>query len=122
MQSSDVIPSTLGRVPRRTDEKINETIKRQTEANVAYYASCDPQLLDIRIQELDREWDIERLLEVNAATVSLVGLSLARFVSRQWQSPHSCCNMLCRAGAHPCRCSADGASAHCGKLMKNGMH
>lgn len=84
MQSPEVIPPTAGRVPQQTDAEVNERIRRQTEANVAHYATRDPRVLGIRIQELEREWDIERVLEANAATVSLIGLSLARFVSRRW--------------------------------------
>ena len=74
MQSTEVTPPTSERVVRQTDQDINERIKRQTEANVAFYASRDRRLLDIRLQELDREWDIERMLEANAAMISLIGL------------------------------------------------
>ena len=84
MQSSDWIPPTTDRVVRHTEEELNARIQRQTEANVAYYASHDRRLLDIRLQELDREWDIERILEANAAMVSLIGLSFGRFFSRRW--------------------------------------
>src|SRR5215217_7735869 len=84
MQSADWIPPTTDRVVRHTDQESNAGIQRQTEANVAFYASHDKRLLDIRLQELDREWDIERLLEANAATISLIGLALGRFVSRRW--------------------------------------
>jgi hypothetical protein len=38
----------------------------------------------MRLDELDREWDIERALEANAAAVSLIGLALGRLVSRRW--------------------------------------
>ena len=84
MMTEDAVPPTVRRVPQHTDRGINERIQRQTEANVAYYAARHRRLLDIRLQELDREWDIERILEANAATISLIGLSLARFVSRRW--------------------------------------
>lgn len=84
MLSSEVAPPTSERVPRHTDEEINKRIQRQTDANVAFYATGDRRLLDIRLQELDREWDIERVLEANAATVSLIGLTLMRFVHRRW--------------------------------------
>jgi len=77
-------PPTTERVVRHTDRDINERIKRQTEANVAFYAAHDRRLLDIRLQELDREWDIERILEANASTISLIGLCLGRFFSRRW--------------------------------------
>ncbi|HWC51850.1 MAG TPA: hypothetical protein VG453_09180 [Nitrospira sp.] len=70
-------------MPRHTDQHLNERIIRQTENNVGRYA-VDSRLIDMRLKELDREWDIERTLEVNAAAVSLIGLSLGRLVNRRW--------------------------------------
>jgi hypothetical protein len=84
MQRDMVLPPTTERVPRHTDDEANQRISRQIEANVAYFASHDPRLLDLRLRELDREWDIERVLEANAAAVSLIGVTLTRFVSRRW--------------------------------------
>ena len=37
-----------------------------------------------RIQALDREWDIERVLEVNASGLALTGLVLGATVDRRW--------------------------------------
>jgi hypothetical protein len=37
-----------------------------------------------RLAELDAEWDIERTLEANAASVSLIGLGLGATVDRKW--------------------------------------
>ncbi|HSC57410.1 MAG TPA: hypothetical protein VLC51_09410, partial [Nitrospira sp.] len=71
-------------VLQHTDEEINERISRRIEANVNFYATQDRRTLNIRLQELDREWDIERVLEANAAAVSLIGLGLGRLVSRRW--------------------------------------
>ena len=82
--NADIIPATTERVLQHTDEEINERISRRIEANVNFYATQDQRTLDIRLQELDREWDIERVLEANAAAVSLIGLGLGRFVSRRW--------------------------------------
>ena len=82
--NSDIIPATTERVLQHTDEEINERISRRIEANVNFYATQDPRTLDIRLQELDQEWDIERVLEANAAAVSLIGLALGRLVSRRW--------------------------------------
>lgn len=84
MLTQEVLPSTTDRVPQHTDEEINQRIRRQIEANVAYFARQDPRMIDLRLQELDREWDIERALEANAATVSLIGLLLTRFGGRRW--------------------------------------
>ena len=80
---SELVPPTTDRVPRHTDDNINERIIRQTESNVRHYA-VDPRLIDMRLKELDREWDIERALEANAAAISLIGLLLGRLVNRRW--------------------------------------
>src|SRR5204863_859465 len=37
-----------------------------------------------RIDELDREWDIERVLETNASCLALLGVGLAATVNRKW--------------------------------------
>ncbi|HKT35428.1 MAG TPA: hypothetical protein VJR03_11400 [Nitrospira sp.] len=78
----NILPPTSERVPRHTDEEVNQRVTRQTDINVASFAA-DPRLLDLRIHELDREWDIERALEANAAAVTLIGLALGHFVSRR---------------------------------------
>jgi len=75
--------STTGRVPKHTPEPINEEIRHQIEANVACFAAGGPAAIDRRLEELDREWDIERTLEANAATVALIGLGLGAFVDRR---------------------------------------
>ena len=80
---SDFIPPTTARVPRHTDQDLNERIARRTERNVDRYAR-DQKLIDTRLRELEQEWDIERALEANAAVVSLVGLSLGRLMNRRW--------------------------------------
>jgi hypothetical protein len=79
-----MLPSTVGRVPQHTPQAYNEAIRRQSEQNVARYAAAGPEAIDRRLAELDREWDIERTLEANAATVSLVGLTLGATVDRKW--------------------------------------
>lgn len=58
-------------------------IRRQTEASLCYHAE-HPHDIDRRLAELDREWDIERVLEANAASVSLLGLGLTVTSGRHW--------------------------------------
>ena len=79
----DLLPPTTERVPRHTAETVNERTIRHTDMNVGSYAA-DRRLIDMRLQDLDREWDVERTLEVNAAAVSLIGLALGRLISRRW--------------------------------------
>lgn len=68
-------PATATRVQSSTEEAINRRISRQIEVNVHYYA-LHPHEIDRRLEELDREWDIERMLEATAATVALSGTVL----------------------------------------------
>ncbi len=79
-----MIPSTVERVPRNTSPCVNERIRRQAEERVARCAAEGAAAINCRLAELDREWDIERVLEANAATASLVGLTLGATVDRKW--------------------------------------
>lgn len=79
-----MLPSTVERVPRHSPERANEAIRRRTEAGVAATAAAGPDAVRRRLAELDREWDIERTLEANAATASLIGLTLGATVDRKW--------------------------------------
>lgn len=81
---SSKIASTADRVVRHTGEGANERIRRRTEAQIAYAAQQGPQYIDQRLQELDREWDIERYLETGAASLSLLGMALGATVNRKW--------------------------------------
>ena len=40
--------------------------------------------IDERLRELDREWDIERMLEANAATACLIGVTLGALQDRRF--------------------------------------
>jgi len=72
-----MIPSTVARVPLHTAEHINEQIRRDTEERVARYSTAGVDAINRRLAELDHEWDIERTLEANAATLVVVGATLA---------------------------------------------
>lgn len=79
-----MLPSTVDRVPTHTAEKVNAWIRSQTEASIAHHARAGNVAIERRLKELDEEWDIERTLEANAATVSLIGLTLGATVDRRW--------------------------------------
>ena len=79
-----VLPSTDERVPRVTRASVNNRIQARTLHDVSRFIGADPVFIDERISQLRREWDIERTLEANAASVSLVGLGLAIFVDRRF--------------------------------------
>ena len=77
------IPDTTSRVPAHTASHVNLRIQRAMEERLEYYARHREEI-PWRLKELEREWDIERTLEANAASVSLVGTALALAVNRRW--------------------------------------
>ncbi len=77
------VPATTQRVTQNTRPDVNARIREQTEARIAYFAR-HPDEIAARLVELDREWDIERAIEANAASLSLIGLGLGLFVNRKF--------------------------------------
>lgn len=75
--------TTTDRVPAHTAVWINRRIAEETAARVDYYRK-HPHEIPARLRELDQEWDIERTLEANAASVVLVSVMLGVLVSRKW--------------------------------------
>lgn len=78
------IPSTTTRVEEQTDDRINEEIYQRSQHHVAVYAAAGPAAIECRLKELDQEWDIERVLEANAASISLIGIGLGALYHRRW--------------------------------------
>ena len=78
------INDNLDRVRRFTAKKVNAEIDRKTERNIAQYSALDEAGIKRRIEELDAEWDIERVLEVNASTLALSGVTLGALVNKKW--------------------------------------
>ena len=72
------------RVRRHSRESANAEIDFELEQRIRFYATQDRSAIDARLAELEREWDIERTLETNAASVSLAGLLLGITVNRRW--------------------------------------
>lgn len=67
-----------------TGSKASVEIDNLIILNLEYYKSEGIAAIDARIKELDREWDVERVLQLNAATLALTGTLLSAFVSRRW--------------------------------------
>ncbi len=76
--------STRERVPQHTQEDINRRIQEEIAARVEFY-DRHPDRIRSRLLELDEEWDIERAIEANAASISLIGTVLGGVTrDRRW--------------------------------------
>ncbi|WP_071795191.1 DUF2892 domain-containing protein [Natronohydrobacter thiooxidans] len=78
-----MFPSSSHRVPSHTAAEINRRIERELDDRIDHYAA-HPEKIPSRLKELDDEWDIERMLEANASSLMLVGLTLGTTRDRRW--------------------------------------
>ncbi|KAJ49244.1 hypothetical protein BD780_001660 [Clostridium tetanomorphum] len=77
-------PDTTKRVELNTDKYINEKIRKRTLKNIEYYTNKENEEIISRIKKLNKEWDIERLLEANAASAVILSTILGFKVNKKW--------------------------------------
>ena len=75
---------TADRVRANTSEEINRRIDQGIEDRVREFSRRSQSDITCRIEELDREWDMERLLETNASAIAFTGLALGLTHSKKW--------------------------------------
>ena len=84
MTLADRLPATTHRVELHTAPHINEAIRERADAEVVRLEGAPASEIEQRLNALDNEWDVERLLQTNAPVIVLLGLALAATVSRKF--------------------------------------
>ena len=72
------------RVEKNTPDSINNDIENQLRENIRNYAKADKSTLSQRIDELEKEWYMDRMLITNASTLAGIGVVLAATVHKKW--------------------------------------
>jgi hypothetical protein len=72
------------RVRAATKPEVNRKIDMELEQRLRFYATQEKSVITERLEELDSEWDIERVLETSAASISLFGIFLGATSGRKW--------------------------------------
>ena len=72
------------RVRKNTADSVNREIDEQILESVKSYAGQNRNEISYRIKELEREWDIERMLEMNASAIAFTGLLLGITHNKRW--------------------------------------
>ena len=72
------------RVRQYTPPEIQKQIDHEIVAHIKYYSHKPRYLITGRLEQLEREWDIERYLETNASALALTGVVLSATVSKKW--------------------------------------
>lgn len=80
---AEAVPETTERVEAHTSDSANERIRRETDRRIRRYAD-HPARIGERLEELDREWDIERTLEANASVLAFAGTLLGAFADKRF--------------------------------------
>jgi hypothetical protein len=84
MTIADRLPPTTHRVELHTAPELNDAIRQRADAEIVRLEGAPAAEIEQRLQALDREWDVERLLQTNAPILVLLGLALATTVSRKF--------------------------------------
>src|SRR5687767_8218355 len=66
--------------------KTNEIDKR-TINNIKHYSSQESAVINARLKELEEEWDIERVLQINTGLAAFSGALLGTFNKRWYILP-----------------------------------
>ena len=69
---SKILPSTTSRIKNNTPPGINAKIREDTLNNINLYKDSGTAIINDRIEALNREWDIERILTANAGAAVLI--------------------------------------------------
>jgi hypothetical protein len=77
-----LIAESGNRVEKHTSRGSQSRIERKTRESVRAHARKSRASISRRLRELDREWDIERMIEANASTLALSGTLLGFFIHR----------------------------------------
>ena len=83
-KAQNLFPPTHTRVEQNTPRRLNDEIRGETEKSLSRFAGASAEEITRRLEELDREWDIERVLEMNASTLACTGALLALTVNRKF--------------------------------------
>lgn len=83
-----IIPPTSEKVPKHTNNKINTKIREETICSINVYKSSRESELSGKIDRLNYEWDTEKILETNAASIVLA-TSIVGFIKSK-----RCCFLL----------------------------
>jgi hypothetical protein len=83
-----VLENDMGAAPDRvrahSNPSQNRRIDAQTQQCLERLAAGDREAISRHINALDREWDVERYLQLNAGIVSLSGVVLGAIASRRF--------------------------------------
>jgi hypothetical protein len=81
---NNTIQLSSDRVRKHTSDAVNQKIDQQTQENIQRFSGQGPATISTRLDELKKEWDVERSLELATSINALIGLTLGLTVNKKW--------------------------------------
>ena len=81
---SELLPGTIERIPMHTKPEVNDRIFDRTIGNVARYGSAPAEERAEHLLQLDREWDVERVIAATDGSMLLAAGVLGLALRRRW--------------------------------------
>jgi hypothetical protein len=81
---STFLPPTTTKVNQNTSASINESIREQINQNLNEYKTKSKEEIQERLHQLNHEWDTERVLEVNFASIVLISSLNGLLGNKKW--------------------------------------
>ena len=78
-----MLPEIRNRVEQNTSDELNTRLQQDIAANVQKVTQNEITPDQMRIGELAKEWDIERVLQLNASSIMLGSLALGAIFDRR---------------------------------------
>ena len=72
------------RVRENSSDQHNKAIDEEIKACMEEYKDSTFGEINHRLKILNSEWGIERMLQVNASVIALLGLTLGTFLNKRW--------------------------------------
>ena len=79
-----MLSPTAQRVELSTPPALNRKFEQRLAANIARYMGASRPAIDQRLRELDREWNVERLIETEAPLMIGLGIALGLTKGQKW--------------------------------------
>ena len=84
MATINRLPDEPDRIRANTSDDINRWIDRITEENIRFYATQDMEEITDRIDDLEEEWDVDRLAQVCVSGTGLTSIIFGTLFSKKW--------------------------------------
>lgn len=83
--SGSLLPSDAKHIyPAGSGAAHHDAAEEITDKNIRRYTRMESRRVLKHIRDLDREWDIDRALQLNASALIVAGLALGVTVHRKW--------------------------------------